>query len=131
MNPLYTLYASLSSVAFLFLYPPFWVFTRLSGRHREGLKERLGFFPPSLAGHRKGSSRVWIHAASLGEIKVAGALVEHLKSLKPGCEIVLSATTDHGRALAAGTLEGVQVVYAPIDLLQVPFVPGFVMAPRT
>ncbi|MCJ7594472.1 MAG: hypothetical protein MUO52_06860 [Desulfobacterales bacterium] len=116
MNPLYALYATLTSAIFVFCSVPFWVYTRLSGRYQKGLKERLGFLPPTVTRGLGGFPRVWIHAASLGEIKVAGSLMGDLEEFIPGCEIILSTATDHGYALAAETFRGVNVLYAPIDL---------------
>jgi len=117
MNPLYALYATLTSVLFVFCFVPFWVYTRLSGRYRKGLKERLGFLPSALTRGLRGSPRIWIHAASLGEIKVAGSLLRDLEEFVPGCEIILSTATDHGHALATQTFRDVNVLYAPMDLL--------------
>jgi len=116
MNPLYALYTAMTSAFFVSSYMPFWVYARLSGRYQKGLKERLGFFPHDLARSPGGPPRLWIHAASLGEIKVAGSLMEHLGRLIPGCEIVISTTTEHGHALATEMFQGMRVVYAPIDL---------------
>ncbi len=118
MNPLYATYTVLTSGLFLLCYPGFWLYTRLSGRHRKGLRERLGFVSPTLAQHLPGSPRVWLHAVSLGEVKVAAPIIESLRELIPHCSIFLSATTDHGIELARKTFgHDIPVLYAPIDTI--------------
>jgi 3-deoxy-D-manno-octulosonic-acid transferase len=118
MNLLYTAYTALTSGIFLSSFPPFWIYTRLTGRHRKGLKERLGLIPTTLLRNMRASSpRIWLHAASLGEVKVARTVKEHLERLIPGCSVIVSTTTDHGRDLALRTLQNTPVIYAPIDTL--------------
>ena len=116
MNPLYGAYTALTSGIFITCFPPFWVYTRLSGRYRKGLKERLGFVPLTKPHDPSGSNRFWIHAVSLGEVKVALPIIESLREIIPGCSIILSTTTEHGRDLARRTFgEDVSVIYAPLD----------------
>ena len=58
-----------------------------------------------------------MHPSSLGEIKAAEAIIEDLSRRSPGCEIILSTTTDHGNALARERFKELAVVYAPIDFI--------------
>jgi 3-deoxy-D-manno-octulosonic-acid transferase len=115
MSFLYNAYRALTSGVFLTCLPPFWFYTQLSGRYRKGFGERLGFLPGTIPQKRSGSPRVWIHAASLGEVKVARAVADHFHKQVPDTEIVVSTNTDHGRALAEETFRESPVVYAPID----------------
>lgn len=115
MNFLYTAYTVLSSGALITCFPPFYGYARLSGRFRQGLSERLGFAPRELVCDFGKSPRIWLHAASLGEVKVAGALRVHLEKAVPGCRIFLSTTTPHGRETGLKAFEGCPVFYAPID----------------
>jgi 3-deoxy-D-manno-octulosonic-acid transferase len=117
MNLLYTGYTALTSGAFLTCFPPFLLYSRLSGRFQRGLKERLGFLPGSILRKRSATPRIWMHASSLGEVKVAEAIIGALSSRSPGCEIILSTTTDHGNALARERFKELAVVYAPIDFI--------------
>lgn len=116
MHPLYVAYKALTSGIFISLFPPFWVYTRVTGRYRRRWKERLGFIPRRVHWKPHRSSRVWIHAASLGEVRVAASIKENLKDLMPGCETMLSTTTEHGQDLARQILEDDTAVYAPLDL---------------
>jgi 3-deoxy-D-manno-octulosonic-acid transferase len=117
MSLLYKAYATLSSGIFVAGLPPFWLYTCLTGRFRKGLKERLGLVPlrDLRAGHP--SRCVWIHAASLGEVKVARSITNHLEKLVPNCDVILSTNTDHGHDLGCKLFDSGSVVYAPFDFL--------------
>ena len=118
MNPLYTAYTILTSAIFVSCFPSFWLYTRLSGRYRKGLKERLGFVPRMQVRHLPESPRIWLHAVSLGEVKVADPIVKSLRKLIPDCSVILSAATDHGIKLARETFgKDIPIVYAPIDTI--------------
>ena len=114
----YATYLILTTGLFIFLVPYFWIYTRITGRYRRHIKERLGFVPEKTIERLSGSHRIWIHAVSLGEVKVAAAVIEALSSMMPGCSLILSTSTEHGRELATKTLgEKIPVVYAPIDFI--------------
>jgi 3-deoxy-D-manno-octulosonic-acid transferase len=118
MNILYGAYTLLTSSLFLSCFPPFWMYTRLSGRHSENLKERLGHIPPRLVQTLSGSPRIWIHAVSLGEVKVADSIINALRQILPACSVIVSTTTKHGRELATETFgDDIPVVYAPADFI--------------
>ena len=118
MGILYGAYTLLTSSVFLFCLPPFWIYTRLRGRYRDNLKERLGLLPPKLAQTLSGSPRIWIHAVSLGEVKVATSIIKALRQTLPGCSVMVSTTTKHGREFAMETFgQDIPVVYAPIDFI--------------
>ncbi|MFC1531942.1 3-deoxy-D-manno-octulosonic acid transferase [Thermodesulfobacteriota bacterium] len=118
MNIFYGAYTLITSLLFLFCFPPFWFYTRISGRYRKKLKERLGDISPGLTQALSGSPRIWIHAVSLGEIKVAESIINALRKMIPGCSIILSTTTEHGRDLATDTFDNrIPVIYAPVDFI--------------
>jgi 3-deoxy-D-manno-octulosonic-acid transferase len=118
MNILYGAYTLLTSSLFLSCLPPFWIYTRLRGRHGEHLKERLGDIPPKLVQTLSGSPRIWIHAVSLGEVKVADSIINALRQILPACSVIVSTTTKHGRELATETFgDTIPVVYAPVDFI--------------
>jgi 3-deoxy-D-manno-octulosonic-acid transferase len=118
MNFPFKAYRFLSTGLFLTLFPPFWLYTRLTGRHRESLKQRLGLYPDSLVNGICGSPRIWMHAVSVGEVSVAAAIIEALTGLIPGCAIILSTLTEHGQAYAQKKLGSkATCVYGPIDFI--------------
>ncbi len=80
-------------------------------------QERLGFLPANTVKSLSGSPRVWIHGASLGEVRVAAAIIKSLQAKLPSCTIIVSTVTEHGRNLALEVFEKeIPVVYAPLDL---------------
>jgi 3-deoxy-D-manno-octulosonic-acid transferase len=49
---------------------------------------------------------------------VAAPIIEALRRIIPGCSVILSTTTEHGRSLARQTFgDDVPVVYAPVDFV--------------
>jgi len=111
-------YTLLTGGLFMSCLPPFFIYTRLSGRYGENLRERLGYLPAHLSKKLSGSPRIWIHAVSLGEVKVAAPIIQALRRIMPDCSVILSTTTEHGRSLARQTFgDDVPVVYAPVDFI--------------
>jgi 3-deoxy-D-manno-octulosonic-acid transferase len=60
--------------------------------------------------------RIWVHAVSVGEALAARTLVEALKVEFPDHEVVVSASTETGRDVAARTYGGQNVFPCPLDL---------------
>ncbi|MDZ7698392.1 MAG: 3-deoxy-D-manno-octulosonic acid transferase [Deltaproteobacteria bacterium] len=90
----------------------------VTGRYASHFLERLGRIPHDRRQALSGRPRIWIHAVSLGEVRVAGSLIDTLKQELPACRVILSTTTAHGREMAKEQLkEDVPVIYAPIDLI--------------
>ena len=118
MKIFYWLYVFFSFGLFLFLFPAVWIYTRITGQYRLHLSERLGFIPQSVIQYLSGSPRIWIHAASLGEVKVSVSIVKAIKSIMPGCSFVLSTNTPHGRKMAEELFgKDIPVIFAPIDFV--------------
>lgn len=116
MGLLYTLYTILTGVLFLFLLPFFLIYTGVTGRYRGHLKERLGFASLQALRRSGGGPRIWIHAVSLGEVTVAESIIGTLREIMPKCSVLVSTTTEHGRALAEERFKNdIPVVYAPVD----------------
>jgi len=123
MNLAYPAYKYLSTCFFPVLFPLFWLYSRITGRYREGLSQRLGLYPDNLVAGICGSPRIWIHAASVGEISVALPIIESLTALLPDCAIILSTTTGPGQAFAQNMLQTgkfrskATCLYAPVDFI--------------
>ena len=64
-------------------------------RWRQGLSLRFGAVPLNVAG-LQGRPCIWLHAASLGEMKAVRSLLVQLKRSLPRVPIILSATTVSG-----------------------------------
>ena len=116
MNIFYFFYRVLTLVLLsLFLFP-FLIFTLVTGKYRKHFIERFGFVPGKSLKHFSNKPKIWIHAVSLGEIKVANSIITSLKEMIPACSVLLSTTTEHGRDLAVELLgDEVSVIYSPID----------------
>jgi 3-deoxy-D-manno-octulosonic-acid transferase len=118
MNFAYKAYNFLNIGLFFILLPPFWFYTRLTGRFGDGLGQRLGFYHKSLVTTISGFPRIWIHAASVGEVNGAVAIIESLTRLMPECAIILSTTTKHGQAWAREKFgPETTCIYAPLDFI--------------
>jgi 3-deoxy-D-manno-octulosonic-acid transferase len=110
-------YTALSSGLFCLLLPAAMVYTGVTGRYRQGMKERLGML--NLKDVRPhGTPRIWIHAASLGEVNVAFSLISAIEKIRPRSAFVLSTVTPHGRDLATRKAgDSTRVIYAPVDFI--------------
>jgi 3-deoxy-D-manno-octulosonic-acid transferase len=113
----YAIYGVLTTSLFLLLFPFVFLYIAVTHRFQKHFKERLGFLPAKTVKTLSGSPRIWIHGASLGEIRVAAAIIKSLQAKLPGCAVIVSTMTEHGRNLALEIFESnIPVVYAPIDV---------------
>jgi 3-deoxy-D-manno-octulosonic-acid transferase len=78
--------------------------------------ERWGFYPPGLLKKRGKRPTIWLHAASVGEVRVTLALLAEMKRAYPHHFFVISTTTPHGRAVASRTQGVDAALLAPLDL---------------
>lgn len=123
MSLSYLAYNCIGTVAFVSLFGPFYLYSRITGRHREGLSQRLGLYPAEPVTRPEGSPRIWIHAVSMGEVRVATSIIHALIALIPDCTIILSTTTQTGQVFAQNQIRFHQLsrhtilTYAPIDLI--------------
>jgi 3-deoxy-D-manno-octulosonic-acid transferase len=93
------------------------VFLGLSGKHRQGLRQRFGHVEDVQLDEDK-PVRIWLHAASVGEIQVAKALIPEIKKQLPEASIVVSTGNRHGMAVAPQLLpDDVPCFFAPLDLV--------------
>lgn len=105
-------YNGLFAVLLLLASP--WLLFRLATRerYRTGLLERIAVrLPP----RRSRRPRLWLHAASAGEMVAVAALARALKRRRPELELVLSSTTTSGRAVAERLLPELFCFLLPLD----------------
>lgn len=75
------------------------------------LAERLGFGPAPAAG-----PKLWLHAASVGEVTSARWVIEAVLAARPGLQVLVTTNTATGRERVRGWgLPGVQAALAPFD----------------
>lgn len=81
------------------------------------IEQRLGRFPEIYRDNQ--SPLIWIHAASIGEVQAARALIAALVDQRCGCKFVLTTTTRQGKEVASSQLEAdVCCGLAPLDTPQ-------------
>jgi len=118
MKLAYAAYRLLSHLLLPAFLPLYTVYAALSGRPAQRTRQRLGLYPASLGRGTGGQARIWLHAASVGEVGAAAAVIEALAAVRPDCEFVLSTATVTGQDVAAEKLpQKVTRIYAPFDFI--------------
>jgi 3-deoxy-D-manno-octulosonic-acid transferase len=115
MNPACLGYLGITSGLFLLALPYALLYTKLTGRYRSSIAQRIGIYPP-LNPLVSGSPRIWFHAVSMGEVNAAVPIIEAIREMTPRCAVILSTATEHGQELAKNRLpDDVTCIYAPVD----------------
>jgi 3-deoxy-D-manno-octulosonic-acid transferase len=78
-------------------------------------KERWGFYSPEVFQKLGEKPRIWLHAASVGEVRVALTLLGEMKKVYPRHDFVISTTTLQGRAIAFKAQGVDAALLAPLD----------------
>lgn len=87
-----------------------------TGRNLRGLIQRFGFFGKNVAGLRQ-TQRIWFHAASVGEVQAAKALINEVEKRDIRADLIISTMTEQGYLVASSQLGSKALcIYAPIDL---------------
>lgn len=95
---------------------PFFVpYYLLSGRSLTNLRQRFGDFIPAYAWQHK--KRLWLHAASVGEVQAAMALITALQHKEIQADIIITTVTEQGLLAAKRQCKDMALcLFAPIDL---------------
>ncbi len=110
------LYQLIIGTAFVVLFPFLLLFVLVTGIHRELFHERLGLYKEfGVKGKR--TRRIWLHGASVGEVKAISVLVGQLKTLVPDSQFVVTTMTVTGKEVAQQQLgEEVICLLTPLDV---------------
>lgn len=81
------------------------------------LAQRFGRIPHKELARINGRPVIWLHAVSVGEALASRPLLKALRRRHPGHALVMSATTETGRALASTFPENDLCIYFPFDFL--------------
>lgn len=114
----YVLYQFIGWIVFAFAFPVIYIYYLLkrSKRQSAGFGERLGFLEP-IELREAGGPRIWIHAASVGEVQAARALVQQIMLHIPEPVIMVSVMTEQGLNVARQQFDGIAECFqAPLDL---------------
>ena len=85
-------------------------------KYREGLRQRLGFIPKSVAEQLKGVRPVWVHAVSVGEVIAAIPIIKKIKEIYPQKKILLTTITATGNHTARQKIPEIDfLLYFPYD----------------
>ncbi|MDO8603442.1 MAG: 3-deoxy-D-manno-octulosonic acid transferase [Candidatus Omnitrophota bacterium] len=99
---------------FSIFYLPYFVVTR---RYRYGMKDRFGFLSEKIKSICSKNKIIWVHAVSVGEVKVAGILAPLLRQAFPSHKILFSTVTHTGNKVARTvSAEEEGVFYLPFDM---------------
>jgi 3-deoxy-D-manno-octulosonic-acid transferase len=107
-------------VTFFFITGGYFLFTLWRrGKLLPQFGQRFGFYSKDVQKKLAPGADLWIHAVSVGEVKLARVLIRHLREFEPELRIVVSTTTGTGFTVAKQHLEDAQtfVIYNPIDFL--------------
>jgi 3-deoxy-D-manno-octulosonic-acid transferase len=105
------------TVSCLFLGPLIFLFLLIKGHVDNRFMERFGLLPAHLILPKGEGLRIWLHAVSIGEVRVAKVIIGALKERGGDHTIVLSTTTKSGRQIALREMpHDATVIYNPIDL---------------
>lgn len=114
---LYRLYQAVGTALFILSYPALQLLIRLRPDDRLGLRQRLGGGAGSCRINNTRAPRIWIHAASVGEVAAAGVLIRELTSGSRPPDIILTTMTVQGLAVARRQLPPeICCFLAPLDV---------------
>lgn len=118
MKALWGIYNLLLPVALLLVAPSYMIRMRKRGQAGYLWKERFGAFDVVVQERlEQAEQAVWIHAVSVGEVKMAEVMIRELRRIRRDQDIVLSTTTITGRRLAEAIKDDrLTVIFHTVDV---------------
>ena len=114
---MYTIYNILLNFAFIISFPYLLLRALLE---KGGVWERMGRLSKEKVKFLSTKNIIWLHAASVGEVKALSTIIPQLKKENPEISLIVSVVTKSGRKEAERILsvgkEVEFVFYVPIDL---------------
>jgi 3-deoxy-D-manno-octulosonic-acid transferase len=107
-------------MTFFLITGPFFLFKLWRrGKLLPQFGQRFGFYSKEVRAKLAPGTDIWIHAVSVGEVKLARVLISRLREMRPDLRVVVTATTGTGFTIATERLadERTVVLYNPIDFL--------------
>lgn len=116
---LYFFYNLVLTAGFFLSLPFLPLLLLLGPRFRVGLGQRFGFYSEELKKYGQGARPVWIHAASVGEVRSIVPLVHELRKRFPASQVILSTFTLTGNRVAREIGGADLVLFLPLDFFWV------------
>lgn len=112
---MYLFYNLVFLLLFILTFPYFFI-RAVVGRH--GVKQRLGFLPAELNKISGPKPLIWIHASSVGEVKLIPILIDTFLQRDSNLEFMVTTTTKTGQEEARKLLgkQAAFIFYQPVDL---------------
>jgi len=107
-------------MTFFFITGPFFLFQLWRrGKILPQFGQRFGLYAKDVRKRLAPGADLWIHAVSVGEVRLALVLIRRLRDVRPDLRIVVSTTTGTGFSMAKARLEDdlTSIIYNPIDFL--------------
>ena len=110
------IYNLLWPVGLLFFLPAYLVKMFRRGGYRDKFGQRLGNYDAHLRARLYWKKSIWLHAVSVGEVRIALKLARQIRILKSDVHCVLTTTTTTGFAFAnQNAPDWIEVMYSPLD----------------
>jgi 3-deoxy-D-manno-octulosonic-acid transferase len=111
---MYTIYNLLLNFTFVVSFP-YLLLRAFLGKGE--VWERMGRLPEAKVKSLSTKNVIWLHAASVGEVKALSVIIGQLKKIHPDFSLIVSVVTESGKKEAERTFKEVEFVFhAPIDL---------------
>ena len=112
----YGSYKLLTDIFFALGFPPFFLYSWLTGNHKDSIHQRLGAYN-GISLPAPAQQTIWLHAASVGEVRAVQALLPELQMMLADAAFLLSTMTQHGQQVAKEQLNrSLSCFYAPVDV---------------
>lgn len=112
------LYNLLFTIAYICMLPKFLFRMARRGGYANRFADRFGLYPEDILDHlADGRHRFWVHAVSVGEVAVAGQLMEEMRRQMPDIAFVLSVTSSTGWTQATHVVQENDIlIHNPLDM---------------
>ena len=105
------LYSIALGAFYLSLAPAVLTQMLLRGKYRRGIGERFGAVAP----WEGPDAPIWLHAVSVGEVMAAAPLARAMRGRRPESPLLVSTTTETGRAVAEQRIRAGRFMFFPLD----------------
>src|SRR5437016_1451462 len=110
------IYNLLWPLGLLFFLPGYLVKMFRRGGYRDKFGQRFGNYDAHLRARLYWKKSIWLHAVSVGEVRIALKLARQIRLLKSDVHCVLTTTTTTGFAFAnQNAPDWIEVMYSPLD----------------